>query len=243
MATKSLAKNPKKPRQKPSSNGTASSDGWPVLVPAGAGTLEGFRAWTASPNFPETGKIAFLGGEIFIDMSAERVDSHAAVKFEVVRVVGSYVVKALLGEFYVDGIRLVDEDTELSNEPDASFISWERYKSGLIERVPAADAKDTIEFNGSPDWVMEIVSPSSVGKDKQRLMELYFAAGVAEYWLIDARSEVLEFAVLKRGDQCFIPAESKKGRAWSNVFKAWFKLVRKVNQAGNVAYVLEKRAK
>jgi hypothetical protein len=46
-------------------------------------TLDEFRQWTYSDDFPETGRITFLGKEIFIDMSAERINSHGSVKTEI----------------------------------------------------------------------------------------------------------------------------------------------------------------
>jgi Uma2 family endonuclease len=35
--------------------------------------------------------------------------------------------------------------------------------------------------------VLEVVSASSVEPDTQTLRELYWAAGIKEYWLVDAR--------------------------------------------------------
>ena len=48
---------------------------------------------------------------------------------------------------------------------------------------------------------MEIVSPSSVSKDKKHLRECYYRAGIPEYWLIDARGEDVEFDILRRGEE------------------------------------------
>ena len=39
---------------------------------------------------------------------------------------------------------------------------------------------------GAPDWVIEIVSPSSVKHDYITKLNLYNNAGVHEYWIIDA---------------------------------------------------------
>src|SRR5262249_34297703 len=49
---------------------------------------------------------------------------------------------------------------------------------------------------GRPDWVVEIVSRSTVHKDTQRLRTLYHRAGIPEYWLIDARGAEIEFQIL-----------------------------------------------
>ena len=39
--------------------------------------------------------------------------------------------------------------------------------------------------HGAPDWVIEIVSPSSKCMDYERKLALYEEAGVREYWIVD----------------------------------------------------------
>lgn len=38
---------------------------------------------------------------------------------------------------------------------------------------------------GAPDFVVEVVSPSSVRMDYVKKLNLYFEAGVREYWIVD----------------------------------------------------------
>lgn len=42
---------------------------------------------------------------------------------------------------------------------------------------------------GAPDWIIEIVSPSNPNSDYVRKFNLYNAAGVREYWIIDPQNE------------------------------------------------------
>lgn len=44
---------------------------------------------------------------------------------------------------------------------------------------------DGQKHNGAPDWVIEIVSPSSVSHDYYNKLNLYKKYGVKEYWIID----------------------------------------------------------
>ncbi len=53
--------------------------GWSLLVPECMGSLEKFREWSSSPEFPEQGNIAYLQGEIYIDMSLQQLSSHVSV--------------------------------------------------------------------------------------------------------------------------------------------------------------------
>jgi hypothetical protein len=69
-----------------------------LSVPTTVGTLDGFRKWILSDEFPDQGvRASFLGTEVFIDKSPERIDTHALVKLEVLRVLGNLVKQTRLG--------------------------------------------------------------------------------------------------------------------------------------------------
>ena len=54
--------------------------------------------------------------------------------------------------------------------------------------------------NGAPDMVVEILSPSTAGKDRVIKFNKYLQAGVREYWIIDPDSKTLGVHVLKNGE-------------------------------------------
>jgi hypothetical protein len=56
-----------------------------IVIPESALKLQGFREWSWSDDFPERGRISFLDGELVVDMSKERLDSHVLVKAEIYR--------------------------------------------------------------------------------------------------------------------------------------------------------------
>jgi hypothetical protein len=43
-----------------------------VVIPDGISDLEAFRRWTHSEDFPEAGRIWFLQGQVWVDMSKEQ---------------------------------------------------------------------------------------------------------------------------------------------------------------------------
>ncbi len=45
--------------------------------------------------------------------------------------------------------------------------------------------------NGAPDWIIEIVSPSSRPMDYYTKLSLYRSAGVKEYWIVDPMKQVI----------------------------------------------------
>jgi Uma2 family endonuclease len=210
-----------------------------VTVPASARTLAGFRRWAASDEFPETGKISYLAGELFIDMSPETFHSHNQVKAEINGVLQPLVKKLKLGKFCPDRLLITNDEAKLSTEADATFLSWARLESGEVRLIPGREERDGIEMRGSPDWVLEIVSDTSVRKDTVRLLELYYRANVREYWLIDARGDSLQFTIYRRGRKGFDPTPAVRGWIASEVFPRRFRLIRERDRIGGWTYTLK----
>jgi Uma2 family endonuclease len=210
-----------------------------VTVPPGAHTLAGFRAWAASDAFPESGKISYLDGELFIDMSPEKFDTHNQVKDAVNNAVSPLVRKLDLGKYCPDGLWITSDKGNLSTEADATFLSWARLESGQVRLIPGREGRGGIEMRGSPGWVLEIVSDSSVEKDTVRLLELYYRADVREYWLIDARGDTLQFNIYRRGRRAFEPAPAVRGWVASEVYSRRFRLTRQRDRIGGWTYIMK----
>jgi Uma2 family endonuclease len=209
------------------------------IIPPSATTLHGFREWSSSDTFPERGRITFASGEIIVDMSPERIGSHHAVRRVVSQALGLLADEGDSGEFYLDGVRLVNVPADVSNEPDGMYALWESFESGRIREIKTADEKDWIELEGTPDWIMEIVSPSSVKKDTVKLRERYHHARIPEFWLIDVRGDKLDFVILLWHTDGYQPAPSRGGWQKSRIFGKQFRLIRLTNRRGRPAYRLE----
>jgi Uma2 family endonuclease len=209
-----------------------------VTVPESARTLDGFRAWATSDEFPESGQISYLAGELFIDMSPEAFYSHNQVKTEIIAVLQPLVKQQKIGKLCADRLLITSDAANLSTEPDATFLSNARLKSGEVRLIPRPKDREGIEMRGSPDWVLEIVSDTSVRKDTVRLLELYFRANVREYWLVDARGESLEFTIYRRGRTAFKPVPAVRGWRASEVFSRRFQLARDPDEFGGWEYTL-----
>jgi Uma2 family endonuclease len=52
---------------------------------------------------------------------------------------------------------------------------------------------------GSPDLLVELISPSSVRRDRYEKRDLYARCGVKEYWIGDPANQALEVFALKNG--------------------------------------------
>lgn len=214
-----------------------------VRVPADVFDLHGFRTWAHSAAYPQTGKICFVGGEIEIDMSPEGINTHNAVKSDLYVDVGAIARKHKIGRLFVDGAFLVNETADLATEPDLMFCLWETLRSGRAVLAPWVEGSEhLVELQGTPDLVAEIVSKSSVRKDTVVLRKAYFAAGIAEYWLIDARGKSLKFQVLKRGKSQYVAVKpDADGYCSSPVLGHKLRLVRGRDPLGGACYRLRIR--
>jgi Uma2 family endonuclease len=211
-----------------------------LRVPMDVFELDKFRAWAHSDDYPETGKIAFIDGDIEVDMSPEELSSHNRVKRDISTDLNVIVRESDFGELLVDGAFLVNKAARLATEPDLMYCSWEAIRTGRVVYAPWVEGSDRlVEVRGSPDLVCEIVSKGSVRKDTVRLRKTYFEAGIPEYWLIDARGKTLSFQILVRSDLEYIAVvPDARGYLLSQVFQRRFRLVSRQNPVGGACYRL-----
>jgi Uma2 family endonuclease len=213
-----------------------------VDVPADAHTLEGFRAWVRSGTFPEHGRIALVQGELLIDMSPERLGIHNKIKTEIASVLHALAKRLHLGEIFSDGVWLTNAPTGLSAEPDALFASWDCIRKGRVQLIPRGDEVDGFELTGCPDWVLEIVSPSSERKDLRVLRRGYYDAGIREYWIVDARGESVQLSILSHEEEDWREAQAREQWLYSPVFGRKFLLARRRSEGlGGWEYTLRHR--
>jgi Uma2 family endonuclease len=212
-----------------------------VRIPAWVVDHESFRRWARSSKYPEHGWFSYLDGELWVDVSMEQIFTHNLVKTEFTAVVGGLVRTERLGYFFSDRLLLSHSGAGLTTEPDGAFAAYETLRTERVCLVEGAQA-GFVELEGSPDMVLEIVSPTSVRKDTQVLRRLYWRAGVVEYWLVDVRGEEPRFWILRRGTRDYIAARPRAGWLKSSVFGRAFRLTRQTDPLGHPQYVLDVKA-
>ncbi len=214
-----------------------------ICIPTSALTLEGFRDWATSNDFPEYVRAAFIGEEIYLDMSNDEPDAHVGVKGEIARVLMNLNRDLKLGKVYADGVLITNVKARVSNNPDASFCSREAFQTGRVRLVPRKNQPERYrEIEGTPDWVLEVLSDSSEEKDTAKLREAYHRAGIPEYWLIDARGEQILFQILSWRKTGYAAAPVRDGWQRSRVFGRSFRLERQRDEFGLWEYTLHVRA-
>ncbi len=175
-------------------------------------------------------------------MSPEKANAHNDVKTEITRVLANFVKDRDLGKLYSDGLWITNDRADLSNEADATFVSWESLETGRIQLITLPDDDDGIEMRGSADWVLEVVSNSSEKKDTIWLPEAYYAADVREYWLVDARGAEIKFILhVWRPDGFETNEPDDDGWRESEVFGCAVRPERKRDRVGGWSYTLSIR--
>lgn len=71
-----------------------------------------------------------------------------------------------------------------------------------VDRIPGPPAPDPlspVKIELVPDWVCEVLSPSTEKYDRHEKRDIYAAAGIGHLWLVDPRLSMVEAFVLRDG--------------------------------------------
>ncbi len=138
-------------------------------------------------NAPENKVAEILDGELFL--SPRPASPHAVAAIRLGRILGPF-----------------DDDPGgpggwwILGEPELHFgeqvlvpdlAGWRR------DRMPAI--RDVAFFTLAPDWVCEVLSPSTERIDRSRKLRIYADAGVAYAWLVKPSHRTLEVLRLSEG--------------------------------------------
>lgn len=116
-----------------------------------------------------------------------------------------FVKQRNIGQIFIAPVDVV-LDAENTVQPDIVFVS--AANAGIIERRG---------IFGTPDLLIELISPTSVRRDRYKKKELYARFGVKEYWIGDPANKSLEVLTLKSGAYELHCAAEEKGRITSLV--------------------------
>jgi len=208
-----------------------------ICIPAWVVDLESFRRWSEDDAIPETARVSLLLGEVCIDLSREQLFSHNQVRSEISTVLRNFVKAHRPGRFFAAGVFLSNVDAASSNQPDGVFVSAESLREGRV-RIVEGRTEGHVELEGSPDMVLEVVSRSSVEKDTVVLRQAYATAGIREYWLVDARSQPLQFDLLRLDDGRYRSTRKRLGWVRSEVFGCWLRLTQEAGADGFPEFTL-----
>jgi len=121
------------------------------------------------------------------------------------RLIDRFVTKNNRGEVFYAPIDIV-LDEENTVQPDIVFIATPNLQ--IIQRRA---------IFGVPELLVELVSPSSVRRDRYDKKALYARFGVKEYWIGDPANKALEILTLKEGRYELHCCAEEKGKLTSLV--------------------------
>ena len=147
------------------------------------------RRWTydeMAAELPETNLPTELwDGELI--MSAAPRPIHQIIVTNVSAVLNEHVKPRRLGRAIVSPIDVVFSGSK-AMQPDVVFVSKAR-ESIIVQNC----------IRGVPDLLVEVISEGTWRRDRVDKKALYEQFGVAEYWIIDPDSQLIEVFVLTSG--------------------------------------------
>jgi len=123
-------------------------------------------------NLPEGTRAELIDGQIFY-MTPPNT-THQRILMELSRLIANF-------------IKSKDGSCEVFPAPFAVFLNNDdtKYIEPDISVICDKDKIDDKGCHGAPDWIIEIVSPSSKRLDYHIKLFKYRTAGVREYWIVD----------------------------------------------------------
>jgi Uma2 family endonuclease len=126
---------------------------------------------------PEGTLAELINGQIY--MSPTPTNLHQRISRKLVIALSYFIESNDLGEVFYAPLDIYFDKTSNAVQPDIIFIS----------RDNASQPEDKIPYEGVPDLLIEILSPSNNKHDLVTKKTLYEKFGVKEYWIIDPSSK------------------------------------------------------
>jgi Uma2 family endonuclease len=148
-----------------------------IAKPVGAWTYEDLL------SLPDDGRRYEIIEGVLYEMPSPSLD-HATTVLNLVLLLAP-VIQSLGGRLFIAPLDVFFPGAD-PVQPDimAMLPGW---RGALEQRGP----------QGSPDLVIEVISPSTRGHDLLTKRALYGRAGVREYWLVDPTAQSIEVLVLR----------------------------------------------
>lgn len=146
--------------------------------------------WTYADylNLPNDGKrYEIIEGVLYVANAPDA--DHQFTVTEISAELRNFVKQHRLGRVLVAPFEVHLTPRSRPVQPDVLFVSAARWPQGHVAA-----------FEGAPDLVVEVISPSRVRVDRVIKFTAYESAGVREYWIANPRTRTVEVYVLENGE-------------------------------------------
>ena len=123
-------------------------------------------------------KAEFINGKVIMHSPVKL--RHSQASDNLYRIISTYVIKNKLGAVHHE--KLLIQLTRNDYEPDICFFRKEKTKTFEPEQM----------LFPAPDFVVEVLSPSTENTDRTTKYEDYAAHGIEEYWIISPKNQTVE---------------------------------------------------
>lgn len=129
-------------------------------------------------NLPEGQRAELMDGQIYMMATPGRMHQKLVKEF-------TYLIE--------DYIRRKNGDCEVYPAPFAVYLNADDriYVEPDISVICDKDKLSDEGCKGAPDWIIEVVSPSSRPMDYNKKLFKYRTAGVREYWIVDYKRNLV----------------------------------------------------
>lgn len=129
-------------------------------------------------DLPDGERAELIDGRIYYMAPPSRI--HQQILFSLSRKIADYIESK-------------NGDCEVYIAPFAVFLNKDdtNYIEPDISVICDPSKLDNKGCHGAPDWVIEIVSPSSKTRDYLTKLFKYKTAGVREYWIVDPEKQMV----------------------------------------------------
>lgn len=146
-----------------------------------------------------------INNELYISLTPNTEHQRVSRKLE--RILIDFVEQRQLGEIFDAPFDVILDKNNVV-QPDILYISNENAK---------VVTKKCVE--GTPDLVIEIISPSSYYRDQVEKKDLYERFGVKEYWIVDPANQVIEIFALEKGKYQLLAFIAEEGAVQSKLLE------------------------
>lgn len=168
------------------------------------------KRWTFADlmSFDENERYEIYDGRL-ISMAPAPNIYHQRLVGRLHLLLAGFVQSRELGEVIVAPMDVILSEDNTA-QPDLLFIA--RENAGIVKNW----------VFGAPDLVVEVLSPSSIRRDRYDKLEQYARFGVKEYWIVDPANRSLEILILQ--DKRFVVHSSaaETGQVQSRVLDGLF---------------------
>lgn len=160
----------------------------PIIFGQNGWPLQGQWKYEDYLHLPDDGRrYEIIEGVLYMANAPSTEHQYAA--FKIAFQLELFIQQQGLGTIFTAPYEVHLSENSKPVQPDILFVRSERM--GYLGKQA---------FEGAPDLIVEVISPSSIRLDRTVKFDAYERYGVMEYWLVDPKARLIEVYTWARGE-------------------------------------------